>query len=251
MPSNDPQALMRIGGWDRLEFIGTHLIRSLRRLAHGLMVYALGPLSADVDGGRTLIIPAVGAYEIREYDQGWPDAFREAAGRLRRALGENADRIDHIGSTSVPGLVSKDVIDIQVSVRHGTDLDSVARALEEAGWTLSRGIASDHVAPGLPPDERAWRKVFLREPLGYRRVNVHVRIVGQPNQRYPLLFRDYLRAHPHSAQAYANMKKDLALILPDDLDRYTDVKDAACDLIYFAAEAWAQSTGWSSGPSDG
>ena len=47
------------------------------------------------------------------------------------------------------------------------------------------------------------------------------------------------------------MRKDLAFILPDDLDRYTDVKGAACDLIYFAAEAWAQSTGWSAGPSDG
>jgi GrpB-like predicted nucleotidyltransferase (UPF0157 family) len=92
---------------------------------------------------------------------------------------------------------------------------------------------------------------FLREPPGYRRVNVHVRVVGQANQRYPLLFRDYLRAHPASARAYATLKKDLALLLPDDLDHYTDVKDAACDLIYFAAEAWAQTIGWNPGPSDG
>ena len=197
-----------------------------------------------------MIIPAVGTLEIREYDQGWPDAFRDAAGRLRIALGENIDRIDHIGSTSVPGLASKDVIDIQVSVEHGTGLDSVARVLAEAGWTLWRGIASDHAVPGSPPDERAWRKVFLCEPPGYRRVNVHVRVVGQTNQRYPLLFRDYLRAHPHGAQAYATLKKDLALLVPDDLDRYADVKDAACDLIYFAAEAWAQTIGWNPRRSD-
>jgi GrpB-like predicted nucleotidyltransferase (UPF0157 family) len=193
----------------------------------------------------------VDTFEIREYDQGWPDAFRDAADRLRMALGECADRIDHIGSTSVPGLASKDVIDIQVSVEHGTDLDSVARVLEEAGWTLLRGIHSDHAVPGLPPDESEWRKVFLREPPGYRRVNVHVRVVGQANQRYPLLFRDYLRAYPHSAQAYATLKKDLALLLPDNLDRYADVKDAACDLIYFAAEAWAQTIGWNARRSDG
>lgn len=192
----------------------------------------------------------MGTFEIREYDQGWPDAFRDAAGRLRMVLGQGADRIDHIGSTSVPGLASKDVIDIQVSVENGTDLDSIAGALEEAGWTLWRGVASDHAVPGLPPDERAWRKVFIREPPGYRPVNVHVRVVGQANQRYPLLFRDYLRAHPHSAQAYATLKKDLALLLPDDLDRYADVKDAACDLIYFAAEAWAQAIGWNAGRSD-
>jgi GrpB-like predicted nucleotidyltransferase (UPF0157 family) len=198
-----------------------------------------------------LIIPAVGTFGIREYDQGWPDAFRDAAVRLRMALGESADRIDHIGSTSVPGLASKDVIDIQVSVEQGADLDNVARVLEEAGWLLGPpGIHSDHPVPGLPPNDRAWRKVFLREPPGYRRVNVHVRVVGQANQRYPLLFRDYLRAHPHSSQAYATLKKDLALLLRDDLDRYADVKDAACDLIYFAAEAWAQTSGWSAGRSD-
>ena len=112
------------------------------------------------------------------------------------------------------------------------------------------GIHGDQAVPGLSPDERGWRKVFLREPPGYRRVNVHVRVVGQANQRYPLLFRDYLRAHPHSAQAYATLKKDLAALLPDDVDRYVDVKDAACDLIYFAAEAWARTTGWSAGQSD-
>ena len=111
------------------------------------------------------------------------------------------------------------------------------------------GIHGDQAVPGLSPDERGWRKVFLREPPGYRRVNVHVRVVGQANQRYPLLFRDYLRAHPHSAQAYATLKKDLAALLPDDVDRYVD-KDAACDLIYFAAEAWARTTGWSAGQSD-
>lgn len=205
---------------------------------------------ADAGGGGRNN-PRVGTFEIREYDPGWPDAFRDAAARLRMALGESADRIDHIGSTSVPGLASKDVIDIQVSVEHGIDLDSVASELVEAGWTLWPGISRDHAVQGLPSNERVWRKVGLREPHGYRRVNVHVRVLGQPNQRYPLLFRDYLRAHPHSARAYATLKKDLALLLLDDLDRYAAVKDAACDLIFFAAEDWAQTIGWSAGPSGG
>jgi len=100
-------------------------------------------------------------------------------------------------------------------------------------------------------DDLARRKRFLNEPSGSRRVNVHVRVMGRGNQRYPLLFRDYLRSHPHSAQAYATLKKDLALLLPDDIDRYADVKDAACDLIYLAAEDWAQTIGWNAGRSDG
>jgi GrpB-like predicted nucleotidyltransferase (UPF0157 family) len=192
----------------------------------------------------------VGAVEIVEYDLTWPDAFGDVASRLRLILGDRASRIDHIGSTSVAGLASKDVIDIQVSVKQDSDLDGVARELEKAGWTSRPDINRDHDVPGSPVDQLASRKRFLNEPSGSRSVNLHVRVMGRANQRYPLLFRDYLRAHPFSAQAYATLKRDLAHLLHDDPDRYPDVKDAACDLIYFAAEDWAQAIGWSAGLSD-
>jgi dephospho-CoA kinase len=191
----------------------------------------------------------VGSVEIIEYDQSWQEAFRDVASRLRSILGESATRIDHIGSTSVAGLASKDVIDIQVSVEQNSDLDGVAGELEKAGWTPMPHINRDHDVPGSA-DEPAQRKRFLNEPPGSRRVNLLVRVMGHPNQRYPILFRDYLRAHPLSAQVYATLKKDLALLLPNDSGRYADVKDAACDLIYFAAEDWARATGWDAGQSD-
>ena len=192
----------------------------------------------------------MGVVEIVEYDPSWPDAFREVAGRLRLTLGDNASRIDHIGSTSVPGLASKDVIDTQVSVERDADLDGVARDLEAVGWNTPRHIINiDHQVPGWPEDERARRKRFLKEPPGSRHVNLHVRVIGRANQRYPLLFRDYLRAHPESAQAYAALKRDLAVLLKDP-DTYPEVKDAACDLIYFAAEDWARAIGWDAGASD-
>lgn len=191
------------------------------------------------------------AVEIVEYDPSWPDAFSDVASRLRMVLRDRASRIDHIGSTSVAGLASKDVIDVQVSVERDADLDDAARELEKAGWTSQPDIDRDHEVPGSPVDEPAQRKRFLDEPPGSRRVNIHVRVMGQANQRYPLLFRDYLRAHPFSAQAYATLKRDLADLLHDDPDRYPDVKDAACDLIYFAAEDWAQAIGWDPGRSDG
>jgi GrpB-like predicted nucleotidyltransferase (UPF0157 family) len=192
----------------------------------------------------------VGAVEIVEYDESWPDAFSDVASRLRMILGDRACRIDHIGSTSVAGLASKDVIDIQVSVKRDSDLDGTARELEKAGWTSRPDINRDHDIPGWPADEPAHRKRFLNEPSGSRRVNIHVRVMGQANQRYPLLFRDYLRAHPFSAQAYATLKRDLAHPLQDDYDRYADLKDAACDLVYFAAEDWALSVGWNAGQPD-
>lgn len=188
--------------------------------------------------------------EIVEYDPSWPGAFRDVAGRLRMTLDDRATRIDHIGSTSVAGLASKDVIDTQVSIERHDDLDGVARQLLAAGWTTRPHIINiDHQVPGWPEDEVARRKRFFNEPTGSRRVNLHVRVVGRANQRYPLLFRDYLRAHPDSAQAYATLKRDLAVLLKDP-DTYPEVKDAACDLIYLAAEDWARAVGWDAGASD-
>lgn len=186
----------------------------------------------------------MGDVEIREYDPGWPAAFRDIAGRLRAALGDIAVRIDHVGSTSVPGLASKDVIDVQVSVADETGLGLTASSLEAEAWLRAAGMNADHEVAGSSTDERDWRKAVLTEPPGHRRVNLHVRVEGRPNQRYALLFRDYLRAHPSSAQAYETLKRQLAALLPHDSDRYADAKDAGCDLIYFAAEEWAQTIGW-------
>lgn len=194
---------------------------------------------------------SVGLVEIVEYDPAWPDEFRDVASQLRRALGESVARIDHIGSTSIPELASKNVIDVQVSVEQDSELESVGEELADVGWILSAGISRDHEVPGWPSDESATRKMYLDEPPGQRRVHVHVRVLAQANQRYAILFRDYLRAHPHSATAYGTLKNDLALLLHDDSGRYADVKDAACDLIYLAAEDWAETVGWIAGPSDG
>ena len=81
-------------------------------------------------------------------------------------------------------------------------------------------------------------------------VHASPRVAGRPNQRYPLLFRDYLRAHPGAAEAYALIKQQLCATLNGNIDAYIAIKDPICDLIYQAAEAWAVSVNWSPGPSD-
>ncbi|MGL4611408.1 MAG: GrpB family protein [Trueperaceae bacterium] len=86
------------------------------------------------------------------------------------------------------------------------------------------------------------RKLYFRK-LAPRRIHCHVRVAGKANQRYALLSRDYLRAHPASAEAYAILKRLLATHLAN-LDTYADVKDPAVDLIALAAEAWAKQTNW-------
>jgi GrpB-like predicted nucleotidyltransferase (UPF0157 family) len=180
---------------------------------------------------------------------GWPHQFQDIGARLRAELGGQALRIDHIGSTAVAGLAAKDVIDVQVTVAM-LDLDQLRPAFERAGLPHhTRNPSLDHRPPGASGPDADWSKLFFARPPGERRVHVHVRAAGRPNQRYPLLFRDYLRAHPTAAAAYGELKLRLAA-LGLDSGVYADVKDPACDLIMVAAEAWAAPTRWQPGPSD-
>jgi GrpB-like predicted nucleotidyltransferase (UPF0157 family) len=186
---------------------------------------------------------------IVPYRPGWPAEFHALAAPLRAELGDLALRIDHIGSTAVPGLAAKDRIDLQVTVRALEP--PVEQAIRRAGFERVGRINRDHLPPGFPEDRpQDWVKWFFNPLPGARPANLHVRLEGRPNQRYPLLFRDYLRAHPAAAEAYAQIKIALAERHPDDMDAYYAVKDPVCDLIIGAAELWAASQGWLPGPSD-
>ncbi len=183
--------------------------------------------------------------EIVPYQTRWPAEFQAIAARLRPALGGLALRIDHIGSTSVPGLPAKDIIDVQITV---AALDEPLRvAMTSLGYVLPEGIWRDHCPPNGSESESEWEKWYFSPPAGQRKTNTHVRIQGRANQRYPLLFRDYLRTHPATANAYAELKRRLAEHLADPRT-YPDVKDPAVDLIYLAAEDWAIATRWTPGP---
>ncbi len=185
---------------------------------------------------------------IVPYREEWPQDFRAIAGRLRVALGDLARRIDHIGSTSVVGLASKDVIDIQVTVAALDEVLLVPR-FAAAGFAYRAAVSRDHRPPGHVGPEEDWEKMYFREIEGGRPTNCHVRVEGRPNQRYALLFRDYLRAHRRAADAYAELKRRLAA-LGIESGAYAEVKDPACDLIYRAAETWADRSGWMPGQSD-
>jgi GrpB-like predicted nucleotidyltransferase (UPF0157 family) len=144
-------------------------------------------------------------------------------------------------------LDAKDVIDIQITVA-ALD-DQIISAMAALGYTRREGIGRDHRPPTFVGPESDWEKLYFRPPAGQRHTNTHVRAQGRANQRYALLFRDYLRAHPATADAYAELKRRLAEHLADP-ETYPDVKDPAVDLIYFAAEAWAAATDWRPGPAD-
>jgi GrpB-like predicted nucleotidyltransferase (UPF0157 family) len=183
---------------------------------------------------------------IVEPDPRWPGDFDRIAAEIRAAVGEHLDRVDHIGSTAVPGLVAKDVIDVQITVSRWDAVGTTLDLLAHDGWTVHRDIGRDHAVPGLPDDPDLWTKGFASDRPGERATHVHVRVAGRPNQRYALLFPDYLRAHSDAAAAYGELNRRLAPLAPDSAT-YADTKDPACDLIYVAAEAWASEVAWDPG----
>ncbi len=180
--------------------------------------------------------------EIVPYNPNWSVEYDRIAAQLAAGLGDLALRIDHIGSTSVPGLPAKDIIDIQLTVA-SFDPPLVER-LAAIGYTLRADTTADHRPPGDARPASEWEKRYFAPPLCQRPTHLHVRIQGRANARYPLLFRDYLRAHPAMAAAYAEVKRRLAHYHGDERLVYTEIKDPVCDLIIAAAEVWAAQTGW-------
>jgi GrpB-like predicted nucleotidyltransferase (UPF0157 family) len=179
---------------------------------------------------------------IHDYKPNWPQEFEAIRASLLRTLGALALRIDHIGSTAVPGLGAKDVMDVQITVAALTA--QVREVLVHAGYEHWPAITHDHVPPGEDDASDLWAKHFFTEPKGQRRTNVHVRVQGRLNQRYALLFRDYLRAHPHSARSIEKIKREIARRHPQDEGAYYDIKDPVYDLIWEAAKEWSRHAGW-------
>jgi GrpB-like predicted nucleotidyltransferase (UPF0157 family) len=180
---------------------------------------------------------AIVAYRLE-----WVEEFAAIAIGLREALGPLALRIDHIGSTAVPGLAAKDDIDVQVTVRELTG--ELEPAFARAGYQRWTDITHDHRPPTANEPEREWEKQYYQSEGEGRRIRIHARRAGSPNGRYALLFRDYLRAHQLAAAAYAQVKTALARYAPMDWDLYYDVKDPVCDIVMAGAEDWAAVSGW-------
>lgn len=148
--------------------------------------------------------------EVAAYDPTWPDRYMVWRDVLASALGATALRIDHVGSTAVPGLAAKPIIDVQVSVADLADEDNYVPALESIGLQLrSRDDLHRYFRP------------FPDRP---REVHVHVCTVGSAWETEHLLFRDYLRAHPDARDEYARAKRDAVVQWADDGWAYTDAK---------------------------
>jgi GrpB-like predicted nucleotidyltransferase (UPF0157 family) len=136
---------------------------------------------------------------IAPYDPGWPVSFATEARRLQKSFGAEAERIEHVGSTSVPGLAAKPVIDIQISVPSLKRRDLHQRWLRELGYTHFPLGDFDLVYP------------FFKRPEGWPGTHhVHLCERGSEQERVHIAFRDYLCGHPAIAADYAQLKRELA-----------------------------------------
>jgi len=176
---------------------------------------------------------------IAPYDDTWPAQFQTLAFPLRKALGSVALRIDHIGSTAVPGLTAKPILDVQISVADFEPLDAYRVPMEHLGYVFR----------AANPD---LTKRYFREPPRQPRVHFHVRRAGSFSEQFALLFRDNLRTHSEAASQYADLKIRLALQHSAVGDRlaYTEAKGPFIWQMVVRADEWAQRTGWTPGLSD-
>ncbi|MGM9470501.1 dephospho-CoA kinase [Pseudarthrobacter sp. YS3] len=181
----------------------------------------------------------------------WTRNAERVVARLRMALqedyGDTVLAIDHIGSTSVPGLAAKDVLDLQLAVPDLAAADTLAPALAAAGYPRVPGINSDQPKASRP-DPADWAKRFHANADPGLAVNLHVRTAGSPAWRFALCFRDWLRTDAGVAGEYLALKHRLAELHAGDpgTDGYAAAKDS-----WFAAaeprmERWAARTGWTS-----
>lgn len=148
---------------------------------------------------------------IEDYDPTWPEAFTRLRERMEQALGSLALRVEHVGSTSVPGLAAKPIIDLTVVVASREDVAEAIRRLAAIGYVHD----GDQGIPG--------REAFTGPP-GPPIHHLYVCAKGNRELQRHLLFRDYLRAHPETARQYGELKKALAERFCTDREGYSQAK---------------------------
>ncbi len=167
--------------------------------------------------------PFSGHIELHDYDQGWLHLFESEADRLRSILDSGVVRLEHVGSTAVPGLAAKPIIDMVLVVVDSSDEDSYLADLEKAGYLLQI----------REPD---WfeHRVFKGPAAN---INLHVFLVGCPEIERMLLFRDWLRSNDEDRLMYESVKRDLATRDCAHVQNYADAKNDIVDEIVSRARA--------------
>jgi len=168
--------------------------------------------------------------EVVPHDPRWRDAFEAEARQVVAALGENVVAVHHIGSTAVPDIYAKPVVDLLVEVRDLTGVDGRRPAMESLGYE----VMGEYGIPG--------RRYFRKDNReGIRTHNLHAFEAGSGEVERHLAFRDYMIAHPGEAQRYSELKRKLAEEHPRSMEGYMDGKDGFVKEMDRRAARWRSS----------
>jgi GrpB-like predicted nucleotidyltransferase (UPF0157 family) len=181
---------------------------------------ALGQQSARRERGDDSVTSVL----LKEYDPLWVSQFEADRNLISSALGGLAKRIEHVGSTSIPGMKAKPIIDIAVAVEAFLALDGKISKLEGIGYEY------------VPKIEFPNRRFFRRGQWGAGTHHLHIYELNSNEWNNIILFRDYLRTHPDTAREYMNLKQMLA-IETSDRQTYTDFKGPFIQSVIEKAKA--------------
>ncbi|MFJ4169431.1 dephospho-CoA kinase [Paenarthrobacter sp. NPDC089714] len=190
--------------------------------------------------------PRVSGPVLSESLPEWPLEAARLLARIEAAVPTGILSLDHVGSTAVPGLAAKDVLDLQLGVPDLDVADRLAPLLAAAGFPVVQHVTGDTPKPSQP-DPAGWLKRFHANADPGRAVNLHVRVAGSPGWRYALMFRDWLRADADARKSYESHKRDLAARYAEDEDTagYADAKEPwFTDVAWPRMEEWATDSGW-------
>jgi GrpB-like predicted nucleotidyltransferase (UPF0157 family) len=168
------------------------------------------------------------AVRIVDHDPAWPALADAEARAIRQALAAVAVRVEHVGSTAVPGLAAKPILDLQLSVEAIEPRDRYAGALEGLGYLF--------VAAPESPDYL----LFAKPPERPRTHHLHVCEAGGEHEFRHIAVRDFLRAHPEESARYAEMKREVAARHPQDRLAYIEGKEPYIAALERRALAWAR-----------
>lgn len=168
--------------------------------------------------------------EVVPHDPRWRDAFEAEAEQVAAALGENVLAVHHVGSTAIPDIYAKPVVDLLVEVRDISEVDGRSPSMESLGYE----VMGEYGIPG--------RRYFRKETReGLRTHHVHAFEAGSVEAERHLAFRDYMIAHPEDAQKYSELKRKLAEQHPHSIDAYMDGKDGFIKEMDRRAARWRTS----------
>jgi GrpB-like predicted nucleotidyltransferase (UPF0157 family) len=174
-------------------------------------------------------VPIVRKVEVVPHNPQWQEAFEIESTQIQAALGDNVVAIHHIGSTAIPDIYAKPIIDLLVEVKEITAVDGRNGAMELLGYKAMGEF-------GIP-DRRFFRK---DNPEGIRTHHVHSFPAGSEQVQRHLAFRDYIIAHPEETHAYSELKRRLAIEYPTNIDGYMEGKDGFIQEIDRKAAQWLQ-----------